>query len=310
MIPLTRGFKRSINAHNIELDVLSDWMEASALFVDRPQLPVSEMVDFLIQEEIYDEQSFCWERIDEGLAELRRRTRLGPAFPIRIVERRIERLVGTWQEVPAHSFLLLLTLAQRYDKWADVMPIDYNLQGELFEQLTTESLRSQFPDWVIHPTGWTRTHPTKLSELVTEIAGRLGELQGEVSLWTDPEAKEAGLDLLCYRPFPDGFVGVPLLMLQCASGNWKVPGKLKTPDIDIWNKIIIFASEPKRAFATHFSFLKDEFRKVAGRVEGVLLDRYRIVTYKEERDWVSPQLKEKLKEWVEARIVKIQEFAS
>jgi hypothetical protein len=310
MIPLTKGFKRSVNSHNVELDVLSDWMEASVLFSVSPQLPAAEIVDFLVQEEIYDEQSFCWGRIEEALTEVRRRAKMGPAFPIQVVGRKMDRLVGSWEELPAHSFLLLLTLSQRYDKWKDVMPIDYNLQGELFEQLTMESLKAQFPDWVIQPTGWSKTHPTKLGELVTQIAGQLGELQGEVKVWTDPEAKEAGLDLLCYRPYADGYVGVPLLMLQCASGKWDEPGKLKTPDLDIWTKIIIFASKPKRAFATPFCFLRDDFKKIVARVDGVLFDRYRLVTSRDERQWVSEELKKKLRAWITARLDKIQEFAN
>ena len=310
MIPVTKGFKRSVKVHNVELDVLADWLEASALFDEDQQLRMSEAVDFLVQEEIYDDQTFCWGRIEEALREIKRRARVGSSFPIQVAERRIERSVTTWEEVPAHSFLLLLTLAQRYDKWKHVMPVDYNVQGELFEELTRESLKSQFPDWTIEPTGWSKTHPTKLTDLVVQIAGQLGELQGEVKEWTDPDAKEAGLDLLCYRPFFDGYVGIPLLMLQCASGHWDEPGKLKTPDLDIWTKIVIFASKPKRAFATPFCFLRDDFKKIAGRVDGVLFDRYRLIGPKDEKAWVPEELKQKLRAWVKPRLEKIEEFAS
>lgn len=310
MIPVTKGFRRSITVHNVDLDILSDWMEASALFGDARQLPTSEMVDILIQEAVYDEQSFCWSRIEDGLVEIRRRSRLGPSFPIRVTGHRMERVFETWEETPAHSFLLMLTLAQRYDNWALVMPIDYQLQGELFERLTTESLRAQFPDWTIQPTGWSKTHATQLGSLVAQIAGDLGEVQGDLAAWTEPEAKEAGLDILCYRHFPDGNVGLPMLMLQCASGQWDVPGKLKTPDLDMWVKIIVFASRPKRAFATPFAFLRNDFRKIVAKVDGVLLDRYRIVSCKDEREWVSEELKRDLRAWVADRIGRLSEFAT
>lgn len=310
MIPHTKGFKRSVSKHNIQMDVLADWMEACALFHDDGRLPASAVVDYLMEEEIYDEQDFCWEAVDEGLREIRRRSKLSIPFPLIVSDRRIDRSVASWRDVPVHCFLLLLSLAQRYDNWTEVMPIDYNLQGELFEEVTRESLASQLPDWVIRSTGWSRTKPTKLAELVSDIAGWLGELQGEVREWTDPDAKEAGLDLLCYRPFPDGHVGIPLLMLQCASGDWKEPGKVKTPDIDIWTKIVIFASTPKRAFATHFSFLKIQFRKVSAKVDGVLLDRYRILSPQAEAKWVSAQLRERLLEWLDARISKFPELTN
>jgi hypothetical protein len=309
MMPITQGFRHSVNKHNTSTIVLADWIEASALFGDDQKLPTPELVDLLLREEIYKDQDFCWEAIDASLREIRRRSKLSVPFPLSISGRHIDRIISSWRDIPVHSFLLLLTLAQRYDNWTEVMPIDYNLQGELFEEVTRESLTSQLPDWVVHPTGWSRAHPTKLPELVSDIAGRLGEIEGEVKAWTDPEAKEAGLDLLCYRPFPDGNVGIPLLMLQCASGHWNEPGKVKTPDIDIWTKIVIFASRPKRAFATHFSFLKNEFKKVSARVDGVLFDRYRLLSPKAEKEWVSQLLKKRLLEWLEPRMNKFSELA-
>jgi hypothetical protein len=308
MLPLTRGFARSITTHNVDVNVMADWIEGSALFMTDSKLTGSEVVDSLIEEEVYEEQSLCWARVEEAMQEIKRRSRLRAVAPLRVSKQRIERVIADWRDVPAHSFLLLLTLAQRYDNWAQVMPIDYNEQGQLFENVTKESLMSQFPDWVIHSTGWSRVTPTKLSNLVAEIAHLLGEVQGEVKAWTNPEAKEAGLDLLCFRPFADGLVGIPLLLMQCASGDWKEPGKLKTPDIDIWSKIIIFASQPKRAFATHYAFLKDEFRKVAGKVNGVLIDRYRLLHDKPDLKWLSLPLKDDLIKWLDARIQKLPDL--
>jgi hypothetical protein len=309
MIPITKGFLRSVTKHNIEPYILADWIEACALFGEDRRLAGSVFVDVLVEEEIYAEQGFCWGGVDEGLGELRRRTRLNQGFPLSVTGRRVERLVNDWREVPVHCFLLLLTLAKRYDNWTDMMPVNYNVQGDLFEDVTRESLTSQFPDWVIYPTGWNRTQPTALPDLVADIAGRLGELQGNVKVWTNPEAKEAGLDLLCYRPFPDGRVGVPLLLLQCASGDWKEPGKVKTPDIDIWAKIITFASRPKRAFATHFAFSQHEFHRVCGLVDGVLFDRYRLLGHRAEQEWASEELRERLRGWVEPRLTTLLELA-
>ncbi|MGO9085939.1 MAG: hypothetical protein ACLQBK_11985 [Candidatus Sulfotelmatobacter sp.] len=308
MIPRTKGFFRSVAKHNVDLDVLADWIEGCALFGDGAALAGTELVDILLQENIYAKQDFCWERVDDGLRELRRRSELGSAFSLRVSGRKIERLVH-WRDAPVHSFLLLFTLAQRYDHWAEVMPVDYNVQGDLFEEVTKESLGCQFPDWIIHPTGWSKTHPTKLGELVADMTERLGEIQGVVEAWTDAQAKEAGLDLLCYRPFLDEHVGVPLLMLQCASGNWKEPGKLKTPDLDVWTKIVVFASRPKKAFATPFSFLRQDFRRVVAKVDGVVLDRYRLlIPNKYERDWVSETLQNKLRAWLDQRVGKIAEL--
>lgn len=310
MIPLTRGFGRSIVEHNIKTEILADWMEGCALFGKDKRMSGSEMVSLLVEEEIYDDQGFCWQAIDYGLKELRRRSRLNVGYPLSVSDQRVERLVNSWRDVPVQCFLLLLTLAQRYDKWTKVMPRDYNLQGELFEEVTRQSLARQFPDWVIYPTGWTRAHPTRLPKLVSEIADRLGEIRGDVAAWAPPHANEAGLDLLCYRPFKDGHVGVPLLLLQCASGDWDAPGKVRTPDIELWMKLVSFASKPKRAFATPFSFLKDDFRRVSQKVNGVLLDRHRLLGTKAEQEWASASLRRELLKWVRARVRKLAKLGS
>ena len=48
------------------------------------------------------------------------------------------------------------------------------------------------------------------------------------------------------------------LFSQCASGaNWDK--KLKTPDLQIWQKIISFTTIPKRGFSLPFALLKNEF---------------------------------------------------
>ena len=191
------------------------------------------------------------------------------------------------------------------------MPMDYNAQGDLFERLTKESLEHQFPDWIIHRTGWSRAKPTKVKDVVEKISEILGELPGDVKAWLDPQAKEFGLDLLCYRPFSDCQVGIPVLMLQCASGHWKEPGKLKTPDIDVWTKLVLFASQPKKAFATPFSFESNEFRKVVGHVNGILLDRYRLLVLgKPESEWLSDGLRGELTSWVDERLHKLPNLAN
>ena len=74
---------------------------------------------------------------------------------------------GSWQDTPAHSFCVLLSLAQCYTGWSRcVSDGDYNTQGEIFELLTQESLKKQFSDWQIKRTSWSSTQPTRLLEVV------------------------------------------------------------------------------------------------------------------------------------------------
>ena len=100
--------------------------------------------------------------------------------------------------------------AQCYEDWSPRLNnADYSEQGRLFELLTKASIENQFSDWEVHQTDWSRTNVIKLSELVDEIASRLGEIKGNIVPWANPDGKDEGLDLLIYRPFPDNRGGYP-----------------------------------------------------------------------------------------------------
>ena len=278
MLPLpTSGVSRSIGTHNVELPVLADWIEGCALFGEE-RVSSSEVVDVLCEGAIYAEQDFAWIRVSDAWQVLKQRhIWSGEGSPFEITNRHVRRRVVDWKAVPAYSFCLLLTFAQSYPAWAKRFGPDYTEQGTLFEQLTCESLAGIFPDWKIHSTGWTRTNTNKLHAVVKDVASRLGETVGNVGRWTSKSANEAGLDVLCHRPFPDGRVGVPVYLLQCASGrNWRE--KLHTPKLNIWTRIITFAAQPRKAFAMPFALADDEFCRDCALVEGMLLDRYRLLS--------------------------------
>jgi hypothetical protein len=298
----TVGFARSVHAHNVSLDVLADWIEANALLGDDDQLSGASLIDVLRDEQICDDQSMAADIIGNGWTELRRRQKcIGRAWPIGIAPGRITR-EQSWQNVPAHTFCILLALAKWYRGWARTFGNNYTEQGELFELLTQKSLESQFQGWRTHLTGWSRTHARKLDAVVEEIASLLGEARGSVKRWASPSANEAGLDLLLYRPFNDARVGIPVYLTQCASGgDWE--GKLHTPRLEVWRKIIEFAAIPKKAFATPFSFLDDEFVRNCNLVDGLLLDRYRLLAAGDENPaWIPSDLRDRLIAWCQPRV--------
>lgn len=297
----TRGVKLSIREHNSRLDALCDWLEGSLLF-DEDEVSRTDVIAALIQEHIYENQDFAAEMVESAWTELQRRQScIGNNAPLSVTSRRLTRH-RTWQDVPAHSFCVLLALAFWHREWAHQFGADYTEQGELFELVTSMSLSTQLPGWVIHHTGWSRTNAVKLVDVVTDIATRLGESTGDLARWTEPNANEAGLDLLCYRPFPDNRVGVPLYLTQCASGsNWE--RKLKQPDLDLWQQIIHFAASPQRAVAIPFALVDEEFPRKCILVKGMLLDRYRLLAASQIRDdWVPQELKQRIIRWANPRV--------
>lgn len=301
----TRGISRSVTEHNVELDVLCDWIEGSILFQDDEELSAPQVVDILIEEEIYASQDFAWERVHDAWNELRRRQDwLDRGSPVEVSARHLRRRFD-WREASAHSFCLTLAFAKWYPNWASNFGHNYTEQGELFELLTKESLERLLSGWEIYLTGWSRTHAQQLSDVVRAVANCLGESIGDIGRWTNAKAKDAGLDLVCYRPFPDRRVGVPVYLFQCASGgNWE--DKLHAPDIRIWEKIVTFAASPKKAFALPFALLDEGFPRTCATVNGMLMDRYRLLSpAREGPNWVSGDLRRRLVAWMEPRIVQL-----
>ncbi|MGC3992067.1 MAG: hypothetical protein QM796_20715 [Chthoniobacteraceae bacterium] len=163
-------------------------------------------------------------------------------------------------------------------------------------------MKLHFPDWKVHRTGWSQENAKKLAGVVAEVAGLLGAETGEIKKWTSASANEAGLDVLCFRSFNDERVSSPALLFQCASGM-HYNGKLHTPNLRVWEKIVIFPVEPSKAFATPFALTDQEFLRAINIVNGPLLDRYRLLAPAHANTkWLSQELSDKLVAWTEPRI--------
>jgi len=298
----TSGFARSVNAHNVKLDTFCDWIEASVIFSEYDVLSTTDVVDTLVDGEIYASQDFAREMVDNGWRELeRRQIWMGIGSSIEVDGQRIRR-TKHWRNCAGYSFLIMLSLARLYPAWARGFGANYTEQGVLFEELTKRSLQGLFPGWQIFITGWSRERVNRLPTVVREVANRVREPIGNVSRWTRESANEAGLDVLCYYEFQDGKGGSPVYLFQCASGaQWEE--KIHTPDIRIWSRVIEFTHTPQKAFVLPFSIPDDEFTRVCNRVNGMLLDRYRLLLPGATNpNWIDADLSLRLVTWLQNRI--------
>ena len=309
----THGFSQPTGippevTHNVELDILCDWIEGSVLF-DQEDISTTDVVDVLIREDVYENRDLASNIVSRAWNELKRRLKwIGSGSPFLFSRRKIQSL-HSWQENPAYSFCVLLSMSKCYDYWSTKLGASgYAKQGQLFESLTKASMENQFSDWEIYQTGWSATNPVKLSDVVNEVANRLGEEEGNIKPWENPDGNDAGLDLLCYRPFPDNRVGVPVYLVQCASGkNWF--HKLNEPDLKVWKKMILFVATPKKAFAIPFALLDEEFREKCNRVDGMLLDRYRLLAAANYNGtWISDSLGQEIIDWVTPRLDTLRRY--
>lgn len=311
------GMARSVEPeHNVELDALCDWVEASLAFTNPPFISDSNIVDVLTEEEIYASQEFAWELVDNVFAELRRRREcLSASSPFEINGDRIVR-TRDWKNVPAYAFCLALACAKWYPQWAScfVKPgkkrPDYSEQGQLFEQITAFALERLLPGWNVLRTGWSPNNTNKIKKIVEDVAKFLREPAKEIEPWMSPEANEAGLDIVCCRHFNDARAGLPAIFVQCASGK-HAEHKLKTPDEKEWGKVINFTAVfPHRSFVTPFVFTDSEFKRVANKVDGLLLDRVRLLSAGDDGGaWLPEKLNKHLSAWVTPRIAKLQRAA-
>src|SRR5207245_2417216 len=114
-------------------------------------------------------------------------------------------------------------------------------------RFSEESLKKH--GWKTLRTGWASgiTNPA-FSDIVNNVAHELDETWiNDDALPVFSEAKEEGLDLVAHLPFIDKRVGRAFYLIQCASGdNWTK--KLHTPDLEVWTKLIVFVTSPRRGF--------------------------------------------------------------
>ena len=301
MLPLpSKGVRRSVTAHNCRIDVLVDWIEGSALF-EETRISRSDVSDALCEHEVYRSQDFASAFVADLWTELRRRIERSGLTALSMDANGVE-ATRPWKEFSAHTFCLVLALRDWYSRTDKT----YIEQGELFEKLTERSLLAR--GWRLLRTGWSSTKANKLKATVETISVHLAEpTSGGIGRWTKPHAKDAGLDLICDRPFSDGRGGRPLYFVQCASGaDWR--GKLRTPNLRLWDKLIDFSNGPVHGFAIPYVLSDDDFRHTANSVNGMVLDRLRLVGLPNEvGDWITSELSAALNAWSSPRIDDLQQ---
>ena len=303
LIP-TKGIALSKNEHNCRLDIHADWVEASALFAS-DSVSHSDVVDALIENNTYRDQDFASAWVSNVFRELGRRfDLLGDHCALRKENNRIQR-ARVWTERPGYAFCIALGVLPHYRAQVEAKcGKDYAEQGQLFEEFCTESLRAM--QWEVVPLGWSKTRTNSLTARVAALAAAIGELAipGAITRWTQPQAKDAGLDLVALRSFPDRWGGRPICLVQCATGeDW--PDKLHTPNIGTWEKLIDFSTKPRRGLAMPFAPEKDEFRRRSNSdLVMLLMDRHRLLSqpWSDPRPFPSKKLAKRLVKWTTKRV--------
>lgn len=265
------------------------------------ELSQADVVDVLIEEQIYSKKALASEFVLDSWVKIERRLSwMGIQGPIHFEDKRMVRQKD-WREVPAHSFCLAVSLGPKFKYWHRDFGPDYTEQGSLFELITKFAMKNRFIGWNFHLTGWSKDNVSKLPAVVDNLVAAIGERRGNVGDYSSENAKDAGLDLVWHLPFVDRRGGDPVYLAQCASGvDWIK--KLPQPNMEDWNKIIDFANRPNKAFSLPFA-LDDKTVRWRSNTVGLLLDRYRLLVHEiPEDEWIPQELRDRLITWLEPRV--------
>lgn len=205
----------------------ADWLELNAITASRQSSSYHDLVRALQRsgtadatcESVRDEEGYISSVADDAFAELDDRVHAcggqRGTYPFSLSEQIIELRCAPEESV--YVFLLLLSAFGK-----DVGP--QGLHGErVFEDICSQAAASYFgaPDPHVGATVFgfpRRVLPANFPEAVEELCKRIGEGGGNKSQPRSKDQKDAKLDVVIWRNFPDGRRAKLIGFGQCATG--------------------------------------------------------------------------------------------
>ncbi len=128
----------------------------------------------------------------------------------------------------------------------------------------TEALRFAWPSDV--------GRPPEFPDAVRWLAAKMGVPIGNA--YRPPYRKDGGVDVVAWRPFPDGRSGFPVLLAQCTLER-EYGHKAADIDLKVWSGWLALDSDPATALAiADVVAAGEEWNALAART--VVLDRIRL----------------------------------
>ncbi|MBG0844003.1 hypothetical protein [Ectopseudomonas composti] len=300
-----KGISTSSKKHNCDMIAVADWAISSALFGEQ-DLSRTDLVDVLMENQVYTSQDFCNEFIDQVWHYLEHFFNHVKLRSIALETRKIS-FRDDWREDLALAYCLTASLRKIYSTWSKAHCGNHLIQGAILEELTKISLSNYHPTLQFKTTGWSGTATNaKFEELVNNICSDANFTQKDLQLWDNGQIKDLGLDVYGYLPGHGRRPGTHFMMYQCASGdNWQ--DKRSTPDLNIWGDIIKTYTTPIKGMSIPFFVDETDFQKSLIVIKGPLLDRTTLLS-KISPDQISEELANTIEEWVHERVDKLQYY--
>lgn len=222
-------------------EAIADWIETTLLIRDGVQLGVGAL-----QEMGSTEVGAGPPQLELALGVMRRRSELlGSGYPFEVRDWAV-RAVSDAATTP-YAALVLVTPGGAARQIVHAVPSSET--AVVFERITERAVaRLWGGEGRAMRFGWPSEvgRPPEFPLAVPWLAAKLG-LQAGVG-YRPPRRKDGGVDVVGWRPFPDGRSGFPIVLVQCTLQS-DILAKSRDVDARLWASWLVMDEEPATALA-------------------------------------------------------------
>lgn len=230
------------SSRSCSLEDLKGALVQATVEEDQPEEPL----DFTYDESVDNQIADVGEEIHQRISTI------GDGYPFDF-DGAVLTASDTWADkAAAYVFLLLLSAQGLSGQRNGPRLFEEVITVALGKYLDGPSLRFGFP--------YRSPVPSHPNEAVEYLAQQIGQPR----LYTRnvrPTEKDMGVDVVAWKPFPDGRHTELVLLANCSTGaNWA--SKLGEPSLEKWKKMIHFGSDPVRVFAIPWIPSSDDWENI------------------------------------------------
>lgn len=222
-------------------EAIADWIETTLLIRDGVQLGLDALQEMAARELLAGRP-----QLELALGVMRRRSELlGSSYPFEVHDWAVRAVVGA-SSTP-YAALVLLTPGGAARQI--VHPVPSGETSVVFERITERAVaRLWGSEGRALRFGWPSDigRPPEFPLAVPWLAAKLG-LQAGVG-YRPPRRKDGGVDVVGWRPFPDGRSGFPIVLVQCTLQG-DILAKSRDVDARLWASWLVMDEEPATALA-------------------------------------------------------------
>lgn len=222
-------------------EAIADWIETTLLIRDGAQLGAGALQDMAATE-----VQASAPQLELALGVMRRRSDLlGSRYPFEVHDWAVRAV----EDASASAYAALVLLTPGGAARQVVHQVPSSEMAIVFERITERAVaRLWGSEGRAIRFGWPSDvgRPPEFPLAVTWLAGKLG-LQAGVG-YRPPRRKDGGVDVVGWRPFPDGRSGFPIVLVQCTL-QADIVAKSRDVDARLWASWLVMDEEPATALA-------------------------------------------------------------